>query len=186
TSRPSLCAIRTTASRSRSPTRPTSRRWTRFASTSARSSRPWPSSRTSGTSGGPPPASLGSHSLDQFGRPGRPGDSLETFGDPGQAALELVVAEEPVDHAAQLARLVVVGRQPDAGRQLLDPLGVVVLIPEEREDDHRLAEEEALRDRVVAAVSQDEVDLRQDPRLRQELSADHVVGELELVVLRAL
>ena len=84
------------------------------------------------------------------------------------------------------AAVEVVGRQPDAEAGLVDALRVVVLVPEDRERNHRLAEVEALRRRVVAAVRDDEVDLRQDRRLGEELLAPHVVRELELGVLRAL
>ena len=69
---------------------------------------------------------------------------------------------------------------------LRDPLGVVVLIPEERQRDHRLAEVEALGRRVVPAVGDDDVGERQESRLRDELVAPHVVRELELGRLRAL
>jgi hypothetical protein len=45
---------------------------------------------------------------------------------------------------------------------------------------------EALGDRVVPAVGDHEVDVWEYRRLRQELGADHVVGELEELVLRPL
>ena len=77
-------------------------------------------------------------------------------------------------------------RQALAEAELVDTLRVVVLIPEDREHHHRLAEVEALGGRVVAAVRDDEIDLRQDRRLREELRAPHVVGELEQLVLRPL
>ena len=82
--------------------------------------------------------------------------------------------------------LELVRRHPDAEARLVDALRVVGLVPEDRQRDHRLAEVEALGRRVVAAVRDDEVDLREDRRLRQELRAPHVVGELELGVLRPL
>ena len=82
--------------------------------------------------------------------------------------------------------LELVGRQPHAEADLLDALRVVVLVPEERQHDHRLAEVDRLGDRVVAAVRDHEVDLRQDRRLRQELGAGHVRRELDRLVLRAL
>ena len=85
------------------------------------------------------------------------------------------VAEERVDGAGQLVVLEVVRRQapPEAG--LVDPLGVVDLVPEERQHDHRLAVVEGLGDGVVAAVGDDQVDLGQDRRLGQEALADLVV-----------
>ena len=61
-----------------------------------------------------------------------------------------------------------VGREPTPEAGLVDPLGVVDLVPEQRQHDHRLAVVERLGDGVVAAVGDDEVDLRQDRRLRQE------------------
>ena len=71
-----------------------------------------------------------------------------------------------------------------AEAELVHALRVVVLIPEERQDDHRLAEVEALGDRVVAAVRDHEVGVGEDRRLREELRAAHVVRELVLIVLR--
>ena len=115
-----------------------------------------------------------------------PGDACTRAGDRGHAAAEHLVREQPVDRAEQLAVLELVGREPDAETRLVDPLRVVVLIPEERQRDHRLAEMEALRRRVVPAVRDHEVDERQDRRLRQELLAPHVLGELVLGVLRTL
>ena len=76
--------------------------------------------------------------------------------------------------------------QADAESRLGDPLRVVVLVPEERQRDHRLAEVEALGGRVVPAVRDDDVGERQQSRLRDELVAPHVVGQLELGRLRAL
>ncbi len=80
----------------------------------------------------------------------------------------------------------VVGRQapPEAG--LLDPLGVVHLVPEQRQHDHRLAVVERLGDGVVPAVGDDQVDHRQDGRLRQEPLAGLVVVEHDLVGQRPL
>src|SRR5256885_16649981 len=48
--------------------------------------------------------------------------------------------EQPVDRRVQLLVLELVGRKPPAEAALCEPLRVVVLIPEEREDDHRHAE----------------------------------------------
>jgi hypothetical protein len=52
-----------------------------------------------------------------------------------------------------------------------DALRVVVLVPEDRERQHRLAEPHALGRRVVAAVRDHGVDVRQHGGLRQELLA---------------
>jgi len=93
------------------------------------------------------------------------------------------VCEQRRDRAGQLLVLEPVRVQPRAVVQLADPLRVVVLVPEQREHDHRLPEMEALRHRVVAAVRDDDVDLRQDRGLRQELFAEHVVGQCEQLVL---
>ena len=82
-------------------------------------------------------------------------------------------ASDAVDRGEQLLRRVAVGVEPHAEARLLDALGVVVLVPEQRQDDHRLAEVQALGDRVVAAVGDDGVDLREDRGLGQELLAGH-------------
>ena len=63
-------------------------------------------------------------------------------------------------------------------------LRVVVLVPEERKRDHRTPEVEALGRRVVPGVRDDDVGERQERRLRDELLAPHVLGELELGRLR--
>ena len=52
-------------------------------------------------------------------------------------------------------------------------------------DDHRQPEREALADRVVAAVRDDEVALRDDRGLRQERLAVHALAERQLVPARA-
>jgi hypothetical protein len=49
----------------------------------------------------------------------------------------------------------------------------VVLVPEDRQDDHRFAEVEGLGDGVVTAVG-DEVDLGEDRGLGDGLGAGHV------------
>src|SRR5581483_7745248 len=59
------------------------------------------------------------------------------------------VAKESLDRPRELLVLEPIRVEPDPEPQLGDPLGVVVLIPEERQDDHRLAEVERLRRRVV-------------------------------------
>ena len=63
------------------------------------------------------------------------------------------VGEQLVDGADQLVVGERVGRQADPEAELVDPLGVVVLVPEQRQHDHRLAEVDALGGRVVAAVA---------------------------------
>ena len=50
--------------------------------------------------------------------------------------------------------------QPDAEAQLVHALGVVVLVPEQRQQHHRLAEVHRLGRGVVAAVGDHQVDLR--------------------------
>ena len=96
------------------------------------------------------------------------------------------VGEQRRDRAGQLLVLEAVRVQARAVVELVHPLRVVVLIPEQRQHDHRFPEVEALRHGVVAAVRDDHVDLRQDRRLRQELLAEHVVGQREQLVLRSL
>jgi len=59
-----------------------------------------------------------------------------------------------------------VGVEPAAESEFLHPLSIVVLIPEKRQHDHRLAEMERLGDRVVAAMCDHQIDLRQERRLR--------------------
>ena len=54
---------------------------------------------------------------------------------------------------------------------LVDPLRVVVLVPEQGHEHHGLAEVEGLGDGVVAAVGYDHVDVGQDRRLGQEFLA---------------
>jgi len=73
-----------------------------------------------------------------------------------------------------------VGVQPDAESQLVHPLRVVVLVPEQRQRDHRLAEVQALGDGVVAAMGDDQVAHRQHRRPREERRAGHVGSELDL------
>ena len=68
----------------------------------------------------------------------------------------------------------------------MDPLRVVVLVPEDRQDDHRLAEVDALGGRVVAAVGDHEIHLGQHRNLRDELGPGHVGGQLVCLVLRSL
>ena len=86
----------------------------------------------------------------------------------GEALRERLVGQELVDGVGELLVAEAVGREAPAEAGLVDPLGVVDLVPEQRQHDHRLAVVEGLGDGVVAAVGDDEVDLRQDRRLGQE------------------
>ena len=110
---------------------------------------------------------------------------MQTLRERAHARTHRVVRKQPLDRAPQLVRFVAVRVEPQAEAELVHALRVVVLIPEERQDDHRLPEVEALRDRVVAAVRDHEVDVGEDRRLREKLGAAHVVGQLVLVVLRS-
>ena len=103
-----------------------------------------------------------------------------------QAARQRPVVEQLVDRVRQLLVAEVVGRQPSPEPGLVDPLGVVDLVPEQRQHDHRLAVVERLGDGVVAAVGDHEVHLREDRRLRQEPLPRLVVVERDLVGERAL
>ena len=103
-----------------------------------------------------------------------------------QAGVQGGVGQEPLDRIEQLVVLERVGREARPEAALVNALSVVVLVPEERQRDHRLAEVEALRRRVVAAVGDDEVDERQQRGLREELGAPHVRREVVLLVLRSL
>ncbi len=85
--------------------------------------------------------------------------------------------------SAGLAR---VGRESHAEPGLVDALRVVVLIPEDRQHDHRLAVVERLARRVVAAVGDHEVDPGENRGLRQVPFAAHVVVQLDLLGERAL
>ena len=96
------------------------------------------------------------------------------------------VGDQPTDRAGQLRVVGFIRRQARAEPGLGQSLGVVDLVPEEGQDDHRLAVVERLGDRVVAAVGDHEVDLGDDRRLGQERFAGHVVGQPELVGQRAL
>ena len=99
--------------------------------------------------------------------------------------MERAVVKQPVDRVQQLGGFVRIGVEPPSEARLVDSLGVVVLIPEKRQQHHRLAEVEALGDGVVATVGDHQIDLRQDGGLRQELRAGHVRCQLQLGVLGA-
>ena len=74
------------------------------------------------------------------------------------------VGQEPIDRGGHRLGFEGVRRQAHAEPSLVDPLGVVVLVPEERQQDHRQAIVEALGDRVVAAVGDHQVDLGRSAR----------------------
>src|SRR5437867_344405 len=61
-----------------------------------------------------------------------------------------------------------------------DPLSVV-LVPEQRQHHHGLAEAEGLGRRVVASVGDDEVAAGDHVRLREPSLAPYLVGQVELV-----
>ena len=65
----------------------------------------------------------------------------------------------------------------------MNSLGVVVLVPEQRQHNHRLAEVQRLGRGVVPTVSNHQVNLVDDGGLGEELCSHHVVRQLELVVL---
>ena len=71
--------------------------------------------------------------------------------------------------------------EADAVAELVDALGVVVLVPEQRQHDHRLAEVHRLGGGVVATVGDHQVDLRDHLGLRDGRGAGHVVGQPQLV-----
>jgi len=85
-----------------------------------------------------------------------------------------VVVEQGRDRVGQLVGGASVGVESDAVPGLVDPLGVVVLVPEQRQHDHRLAEVHRLGRCVVATVGDDEVHEGQDVCLRKELGDPHV------------
>ena len=124
--------------------------------------------------------------FDQVGGADVAGRRLQLLCHHAMPRLQVGVGEQPPDRVGQLLVIEPVRVQPHAVAQLVHALRVVVLIPEQRQHDHRLAEVEALGHGVVAAVRDDHVDLRQDRRLRQELLAEHVVGERQQFVLRPL
>ena len=115
----------------------------------------------------------------------RPGSAWIVFALVSILALRSSSASNRFDGADQLVVGPVVGREAFAETRLPQPLRVVVLIPEQRKADHRQAEVEALAHRVVAAVRDQQIALRQDRRLRQELIAVHVRPERHLVLQRS-
>jgi len=74
-----------------------------------------------------------------------------------------------------------VGVESHAVTEFVNALCVVVLVPEQRQHDHRLAEVERLGSRVVPAVSDDQVGVGQHVRLGHLRSTPHVRGKFVLV-----
>lgn len=70
----------------------------------------------------------------------------------GEGAPQSRIAEQTADRAVELGVGEAVRAEPDAVTQFGHALGVVVLVPEQRQQDHGLAEVEGLGRRVVAAV----------------------------------
>ena len=126
------------------------------------------------------------HALDQVGGADGPLRRLDPLRHRDQPASQRAVRQQLVDRVGQLLVAEVVGRQAAAEPCLVDALGVVDLVPEERQDDHRLAVVERLGDGVVAAVGDDQVDPGQDRRLGQEPLARLVVVQGDLVGQRTL
>src|SRR3954469_17823467 len=122
--------------------------------------------------------------FDQLRPPNVAGIGLHRRRDVLHASGERLIGEQPIHRTGQLRRLPVIRRQSDAEAGLVQALRIVVLIPEQRQPDHRQPEVEPLTGRVVAAVRDQQIALRQDRRLRQELVAVHVGPERHLILQR--
>src|SRR6266480_5860705 len=72
-------------------------------------------------------------------------------------APEVSIGEQSCNRIAQLVVLEVVGREPHPEPELGHALGVVELVPEQRQHDHGFPEMQGLGRRVVAAVRYHEV-----------------------------
>ena len=72
--------------------------------------------------------------------------------------------------------------EPELVACVLDSLGVVETVPGKRHQEQRLAVVERLVDRVVAAVRDDHVAMRQDRRLRVPRGKVYVVGRRPVLV----
>lgn len=122
---------------------------------------------------------------DQVRRRVQPVARADRLADVGELVSRGRVAQKTVDRAVELGVGEAVRIEADAVAQFGHALGVVVLVPEQRQQDHGLAEVEGLGGRVVAAVGDDEIDQRKDPGLRQVLLAPHVRSQFDLLVHRA-
>ena len=105
-----------------------------------------------------------------------PGGSRELF-------LHRAVVDHEVQLGGQLLRGPIVARHLEAVTGLVDTGGVVVAVPHIGHDDGRLAEVEAFRERVIAAVVDDGVDLRNDRRLREPALDDDIARHILVGVL---
>ena len=123
--------------------------------------------------------------LDQIGRADVPPVCLQALRGVSEPGGNSRVRQQSVDGSGDLIVAEGVGTEAGTEARFGDALGVVVLVPEDRQKDHRLAVVHALGDRVVTAVRDHQVDVREHGDLRQELGADHVGSELVGVVLRA-
>src|SRR3954471_2718057 len=124
--------------------------------------------------------------LDQIRGPDAARVLLEPLRNLGQLRLERLLPQQAVDRAGDVVVGERVGREALTEPRFVDALSVVVLVPEDRQQHHRLAMVHALGDRVVAAVRYDEVDVGEHRDLREELGADHVRRELVGLVLGTL
>ena len=105
--------------------------------------------------------------LIELGVPDPPGRGLNLGRSRSHPLSERVVTQQAVDGPDELVLGPVVGGHPGTEARLLEALGVVVLIPEERQRDHGEAEVKPLADGVVAAVRDQQIALGKDRRLRQ-------------------
>ena len=76
-----------------------------------------------------------SHVFDELRRSNRAGRGAQPLRDRAHARAQRIVREQPFDRAAQLVRFVTVRVEPHAEAELVHALRVVVLIPEERQDE---------------------------------------------------
>src|SRR5215211_4129956 len=102
------------------------------------------------------------------------------------SCVKLPIAQQAIDRAGDLRVRERVGREALAESRLVDALGVVVLVPEDGQQHHRLAEVHAFGDGVVATVCDHEVYMREYRDLGEELGARHIGRELVGLVLRTL
>ena len=95
---------------------------------------------------------------DQVGGLNRAGPRVQPRRDALHARMQSVIAEQPLDGAVELGVAEGVGREAHAEAGLMHALRVIVLVPEQRQRDHRFAMVEALRDRIVAAMRHYQID----------------------------